>query len=70
MNCPKYKAAILSVRGYVGNMNVACDEEECAWWDEVNKRCAILGIMLDLDWINQGIADLVNKMPHAGQFTK
>lgn len=47
-----------------------CLKEECGLWVETQDRCAIKDVALSLGFISTDITQLLEKMPHAGQFKK
>lgn len=47
-----------------------CNEEDCVWWDEAEKHCYIKSLVFEHSEIAGQLRKLVDKMPHAGQFTK
>jgi len=67
MNCPKYVAAALSFQGFIGEIDVTCDREECAWWDKLKKECAILRIATTLDVIGGVLNGIKSDMPSEWQ---
>lgn len=46
--CPLFKLAYFA--GTINNNpDVACLEEDCAWWDKARGRCCILSLVSSLD---------------------
>uniref|UniRef100_A0A6H2A3B4 Uncharacterized protein n=1 Tax=viral metagenome TaxID=1070528 RepID=A0A6H2A3B4_9ZZZZ len=41
-----------------------CLQAECAWWDEVLKRCGVTTLGACLDGILSTVKELYDKMPH------
>ena len=48
MKCPKYKAAYIASGFAQPNVDIECDREECAWWDDGQPGCAVLTIAQEL----------------------
>jgi len=70
MKCPQFDMAIL-IRGKKETIiHPDCLKEECAWWDEELECCGEVGTRVSLKLIAELLQELVNKIPHAGQFLK
>jgi hypothetical protein len=49
MKCPLLCVGELTVDEFIHSLVTDCLQEECAWWDVKNTRCAMLGILCGLD---------------------
>uniref|UniRef100_A0A6H2A368 Uncharacterized protein n=1 Tax=viral metagenome TaxID=1070528 RepID=A0A6H2A368_9ZZZZ len=47
-----------------------CLQAECAWWDEILKRCSVKTLGTCLDGILLTVKELYKKIPHEAQFRK
>jgi len=70
MKCPLFLAACLSSERDWQAIDIACDKEECAWWDATDEQCGILTAALALDGLYSDLSLIQQKMPHADQFTR
>lgn len=61
MKCPLFVAASYFGDTHLGGGMGKCLNEECAWWDEDFKVCALRTIPLLLNDIKGGIESLVLK---------
>lgn len=52
MKCP-----LLSIAPGVGSW-VNCLEEDCAWWEATEERCAVMSIAVDMDRAVSVVNDL------------
>jgi hypothetical protein len=50
--CPMYTKKI----GYESGFH--CIEDRCAWWDNFNSACAVVGIARNLEDVNNAIIDI------------
>ncbi len=70
MKCP------LMVSGYrdrtLDPMRPATDclKEECAWWEKEGEGCAVMLLGLQVGTVCDQLTELLEKMPHEGQFRK
>ena len=70
MKCPLL-VSIFTHKGLkTQHTDTDCLKEECAWWDNGDECCAILGLEEYIKVISINFSELVDKMPHAGQFLK
>jgi hypothetical protein len=53
MKCP-----LFSIAPEINSSWVDCLEEQCAWWEEVEERCAIMSITVDMDRAVSVVNDL------------
>jgi len=46
-----------------------CEKENCAWWNEIQKCCAVVNIAIAINnlWVNRRISKTVKKFPHLWQ---
>jgi len=70
MKCPLFRAANITSDFDSSWSGDDCLKEECAWWDVEMGQCSINSLKSNLENIVLRLRDLVDKMPHAGQFTK
>jgi len=70
MKCPLITAGFYADPGSSGMEPLNCFKEECALWDVSWKRCSFLTATKALDGLVGILQDMLEKMPHAGQFTK
>lgn len=70
MKCPLPLVTLVTDSFPPDNLFRDCLEEECAWWDEEQKRCDPTGLA---HWVRALIAQLweiKEKMPHEEQFRR
>ena len=70
MKCPLFGAGYIASGKVNGSISLDCLKEECAWWDLEGQFCIALSAGIALINIDQRLKQLVEKMPHADQFTK
>lgn len=70
MKCPLLCIGDYSLELMKDNPGFDCKKKECAWWDKTAGKCAVLQLAFELDELHYQLEGLVEKMPHAGQFTK
>jgi len=70
MKCPLFVMGVLQGGPTRYLKNDDCLKEECAWWDAIDKRCAVVTLAGCLKSLLGWMQELVNKMPHEGQFRK
>ena len=70
MKCPLFVLA--KTAHYSENVMITTDclKEECAWWDDFDKRCEFRSIRVVLTQIAETLEIICNKMPHLEQFKK
>lgn len=64
MNCPKYVAAAISYQGYIGDIDVTCDREQCALWDKMKHQCVVRNLddnLADLWRAEDNLARSINQ---------
>lgn len=47
-----------------------CLKEECAWWSSLHGWCDMNSIAQSLWELKNALRDILEKMPHAEQFTR
>lgn len=65
MKCPILPAESWSAENPSSMAPADCLREECAWWEQVLKLCAIKELALELRYAQQRIADIAVKV-HGG----
>ena len=70
MKCPLLIAAEITHGKTLEDSAVVCGKEECAWWDDDNKRCCIVTIASKLAYIHSALQDIRDKMPTYESFVK
>jgi len=70
MKCPILSAPTARTAFTEHFADIDCLEEECAWWMPELSLCAVNQFAHHV-WLMEGsIAEIREKMPHVGQFTK
>lgn len=70
MKCPLFTIGRTDVQLGVESDYGECLKEECAWWEQDLNLCAIKELALELRYTQLRLADMVEKMPPAEQWTK
>lgn len=70
MKCPLLKGSTDRYGGIEITPANDCLKDECAWWDNQDKRCVLATIAGCHKTIIGWLGEIANTMPHAGQFTK
>lgn len=70
MKCPLISIGYLASNRIDATKKCECGKEECAWWEKKATCCAVLLIPKHLYTLERMFGLILEKMPHAGQFTK
>uniref|UniRef100_A0A6H2A4X5 Uncharacterized protein n=1 Tax=viral metagenome TaxID=1070528 RepID=A0A6H2A4X5_9ZZZZ len=70
MKCPLTLTGVRDREDITGWAGDDCLEEECAWWCEPMGCCEVEALRRTLKHVAEELAYMVEKMPHADQFTK
>jgi len=68
MKCPLSITGELTAEKEFIGAAADCLKEECAWWDDVMKRCVMKTVGAKLSGINLMVHSIEDKMPTAMQF--
>lgn len=70
MKCPLLTIGIVNPSGLRKGKWNDCLKGECAWWDSGPDCCILKSATYILLALSQEMAEIKEKIPHAGQFTK
>lgn len=70
MNCPLFAMFQPFACRKQGISDYDCLKEECAWWDNTNKECAILQLSKSIYFMGGEVAQMEVKMPYLEQFKR